>query len=90
MQHLVDFYISSLEYLDDNIYNLYEVLLLVVKFFGLELFAKVELAEEMVETEEELKRELSQEFIRWRKICFHQLILKKVPVSADQPLPAQP
>ena len=50
----------------------------------------MELAEEMVETEEELKRELSKEFIRWRKICFHQLILKKVPVSADQPLPAQP
>ena len=32
-----------------------------------EMFSQVELAEELVETEEEMKKELSQEFTRWRK-----------------------
>ena len=32
-----------------------------------EIFSQVELAEELVETEEEMKKELSQEFTRWRK-----------------------
>ena len=34
-------------------------------------FFQVELAEELVETEEELKKELSQEFTRWEFHLFH-------------------
>ena len=62
-------------------------------------FFQVELAEELVETEEELKKELSQEFTRWEFHLFPQGGTKsflgenlppKVPDGADKSFTAEP
>ena len=65
-------------------------------------FFQVELAEELVETEEELKKELSQEFTRWEFHLFHKVeqggtksflgenLPPKVPDGADKSFTAEP